>query len=388
MHLHTHPVSATPAAVSPTAPRCGNRRVGVLLEDEDGCLLMLRSAAGLTGLTGHGDEHSEPAEAAHALVADTLGLTLTGLELVVATWRGDRCERLSKVSGIIGHTWYLYRAQVSTDALAEALSAEQLRDAHRYTGEQLQLLAMHTALYAADRLTDAEFLDRQGIAPVWVDWLVEAGLVKMGEPERAAIDWAGIRTSAPAPMMAWQQAYPDQAWHRAPAPLPVTSRQVPARLQRLEEAGAADLVAEADAARMELARTDTKAGLLLGFAGTAFSVLAALGVLASGLLPAGRVGLGIAVALLAAASAVALTVIRPSLPHPATGTGTGFIAHARVGDAEELLACLAEDPEMRRAQDVVRLSQIAAAKYRRLRVATDLMLLALAVVIVSLPSLL
>ncbi|MFD8533855.1 Pycsar system effector family protein [Streptosporangium canum] len=187
--------------------------------------------------------------------------------------------------------------------------------------------------------------------------------------------------AGPASSFSWQEAYPAAVWHRDPAsdsviPLPAD------RLQRLDEQAAADLIAEADAARVELARTDTKAGIILAFAGTAFSVLAALAVLASGLAIPGRIGLGIAVVLLATASAVALAVIRPSLPRQG---GTGFVSHAEVVDVDDLLEQLAVDPETRRARDVIRLSQIARAKYKGLRLAVDLMLAALAVVVASLP---
>ncbi|MEV4180686.1 Pycsar system effector family protein [Streptosporangium canum] len=186
--------------------------------------------------------------------------------------------------------------------------------------------------------------------------------------------------SAPA-ARSWQEAYPDADWHRDVAPDSVIPLPVD-RLQRLDESAAADLIAEATAARTELARTDTKAGIVLAFAGTAFSVLAALTVLASGLALPGRVGLGIAVVLLAAASAVALTVIRPSLPRHG---GTGFVSHAQAADVDDLLEQLADDPETRRGRDVIRLSQIARAKYRGLRLAVDLMLAALVVVVASLP---
>ncbi|MFI6513633.1 Pycsar system effector family protein [Streptosporangium sp. NPDC050855] len=381
MHLHYTPLNAASAAVSPTAARCDNRRVGVVLDAGAGRWLMLPSANGITGLTGHVDFHLTPEEAARALVADALDLTLPGLELVTSTWRGDHCERLAGNDSPTGHNWYLYRAQVDI----ETLGIRQLQALRCYTAEQLKERASRTALYASLHLSDAEFAADPGIAPVWVEWLITADVITVNEDEKASIDWATYLT-APAVALSWQQAHPQEPWHRAPSPVSATRRPVPAHLERVDAEGAADLVAEAAAARSELARTDTKAGLLLGFAGTAFSVLAALGVLASGLPPAGRVGLGAAVALLAAAAATVLTVIRPSLPRP--GSGTGFIAHAEVADAEELLAVLAEDPETRRAQDVIRLSQIAAAKYRGLRAATNLMLLALAVVVVSLPSLL
>ncbi|WP_051866274.1 Pycsar system effector family protein [Streptosporangium roseum] len=192
--------------------------------------------------------------------------------------------------------------------------------------------------------------------------------------------------TVPAPAAAavtssWQEAYPDADWHRDVAPDSVIPLPID-RLQRLDESAAADLIAEAEAARAELARTDTKAATVLAFAGTAFSVLAALAVLASGLAVPARIGLGVAVALLAAASAVALCVIRPSLPRQG---GTGFVSHAEAGDVDELLEQLAADPETRRARDVIRLSSIATAKYRRLRLAVDLMLAALVVVVASLP---
>ncbi|MFI6513325.1 Pycsar system effector family protein [Streptosporangium sp. NPDC050855] len=381
MHLYTTPLSAASTEVSPTAPRCDNRRVGILLDAGAGRWLMLHSANGITGLTGHVDSYPNPEQAARALVADALDLTLTGLELVATTWRGDHCERLAGSDSPDGHNWHLYRARVDLEALGIA----QLQAVHCYTAEQLKERASRTALYASLQLSDAEFAADPGIAPVWVEWLITADVITMADGEKASIDWSTYLT-APAVALPWQQAHPQQPWHRAPAPVLATRRPVPAHLQRVDAEGATDLIAEAAAARSELARTDTKAGLLLSVAGTAASVLLGLGVLASGMLPAGRVGLGAAVALLAAAAATVLTVIRPSLPRP--GSGTGFTAHATLDDAEQLLSALADDPETRRAKDVIRLSQIAAAKYRRLRVATDLMLLALAVVVVSLPSLL
>lgn len=190
-------------------------------------------------------------------------------------------------------------------------------------------------------------------------------------------------TSTTALMSSWREAYPDADWHRNVAPDSVIPLAAD-RLQRLDEQAAADLIAEAEAARTELARTDTKAATVLAFASTSFSVLAALVTLASGLAVPARIGLGVAVALLAAASAVTLGVIRPSLPRRGW-QGTGFIANADAGDPEELLADLADDPETRRARDVIRLSQIAKAKYTRLRWSVDLMLAALIVVVASLP---
>ncbi|MBB4706168.1 hypothetical protein BJ982_007798 [Sphaerisporangium siamense] len=145
------------------------------------------------------------------------------------------------------------------------------------------------------------------------------------------------------------------------------------------------LEAEAAAVRAELARTDSKAAMLLGFAGTGFSLLAAIGAAVTTRLPLlAQGGLWGTVALLAAAVAVLLAVIRPSLPRDG---GTGFVAHAAL-TAEQLLEVLGREQAApgRQAADVVRLSVIALAKYRRIRTATHLMYAALAVLVATLPA--
>jgi hypothetical protein len=143
---------------------------------------------------------------------------------------------------------------------------------------------------------------------------------------------------------------------------------------------ASDLAAETTAVRTELARVDTKAGIVLASAGTAFSVLAASLVLASTLPGPARVALGLAVALLAVSASLALWVIRPVIPR--RGGGTGFVAYADL-DAPALLAGLAADPHTRQAGHLIHLSRIAKGKCRRLAASVTLMLGALAVVVVS-----
>ncbi|MBB4706166.1 hypothetical protein BJ982_007797 [Sphaerisporangium siamense] len=108
-----------------------------------------------------------------------------------------------------------------------------------------------------------------------------------------------------------------------------------------------------------------------------YGVACVLALLAQG-------GLWGTVALLAAAVAVLLAVIRPSLPRDG---GTGFVAHAAL-TAEQLLEVLGREQAApgRQAADVVRLSVIALAKYRRIRTATHLMYAALAVLVATLPA--
>lgn len=150
-----------------------------------------------------------------------------------------------------------------------------------------------------------------------------------------------------------------------------------------EAEGVQELRAEADAVRVELARVDTKCGIALALAGTAFSVLVALGVLISDLAPLAQIGLWLAMTVLAIACGVLLWVIRPSLPR--TG-GTGFMAYAEAASVDHLFADLsAESPQERLAAEVIHLSRIARTKYRRLRLGIDLMLSALVILVVTLP---
>ncbi|MFI7632441.1 Pycsar system effector family protein [Microbispora rosea] len=144
------------------------------------------------------------------------------------------------------------------------------------------------------------------------------------------------------------------------------------------------LRAEADAARAELARVDSKAAALIGWAGTGFAVISAAATITTLPIAATAVVVGGA-ALLAAAVAVLLTVIRPSIPRR---DGTGFVRIAALRDGEQLQELVSVDlVEQRRqaAAHVVRLSQIALAKYRRLRAAVDLLLVALVVLAAALP---
>ncbi|TLP66518.1 Pycsar system effector family protein [Microbispora triticiradicis] len=144
------------------------------------------------------------------------------------------------------------------------------------------------------------------------------------------------------------------------------------------------LRAEADAARAELARIDGKSAALIGWSGTGFAVISAAATLTT--LPPVATGTVVAGAcLLAAAVAVLLTVIRPRIPRHG---GTGFVALAALRDGAELLETVSADLGTQPGQaaaHVLMLSRIALAKYRRLRLAVDLLLAALVVLAAALP---
>ncbi|MDR8415078.1 DUF5706 domain-containing protein [Nonomuraea sp. 3-1Str] len=141
---------------------------------------------------------------------------------------------------------------------------------------------------------------------------------------------------------------------------------------------------EGDAARAELARVDAKANMLLAFALGALTAVAAALITAGPRLSVAEVaGVLLATLPLTGAAGVLLTVVRPRIPRVG---GTGFVAHARTSGGQELLAAVATaQPEARAADDLHRLSRIALAKYTLVRLAVDLMLVALVALVITLP---
>jgi hypothetical protein len=119
--------------------------------------------------------------------------------------------------------------------------------------------------------------------------------------------------------------------------------------------------------KAEIARTDTKASLLLAFNGVALAGLWSVG--AQPWVPlAARVVGGLAVPLLLASVTLLLLVVRPRLS--ATSRRVGFPRWAEL-TPDEVAAELAED---RTAAHVVALSGIAVAKMRGLQRSVNLTL--------------
>lgn len=136
------------------------------------------------------------------------------------------------------------------------------------------------------------------------------------------------------------------------------------------------LTAQHAEVKAEIARTDTKTGLLLAFVG---AVAAGTWTIARGLPmnPTSYVVGGAGLALLVAAAGLLLRSVRPSL-----GGGHGFPLWATL--TPQQLTATAEAQDL--AADIVGLSRLAVAKFTCLRRAVDLtcaggVLLVLAVLI-------
>ncbi|MFG2600721.1 Pycsar system effector family protein [Streptomyces sp. NPDC048462] len=121
----------------------------------------------------------------------------------------------------------------------------------------------------------------------------------------------------------------------------------------------------------EIARTDSKASLLLAFTG---AVLAGLASIADKDLPVfTKVVGGLAVLALAAAAVLLLLVVRPCLTVGTAAPGT-FPQWARLGE-NELEVAMEQDHRLAR---IKALSTLAARKFQRLALAVDVILAALA----------
>ncbi|NEW76451.1 Pycsar system effector family protein [Streptomyces rhizosphaericus] len=126
--------------------------------------------------------------------------------------------------------------------------------------------------------------------------------------------------------------------------------------------------------KAEIARTDSKASLLLAFIG---AVLAGVWTVAGDAhLPAPvYVAGGMGVLLLVTAAALLLRVVRPNM----SGAVAGFPLWARL-TGDEIRALLAED---RRGDDIANLSRIALLKFAALQRAIDVTRAAGALLVVA-----
>ncbi|RCV56014.1 NUDIX domain-containing protein [Marinitenerispora sediminis] len=182
---------------------CDLQRVGVLVRNADDEYLMFERAAppaGVAPAAGHLNGHGSFTAAARAKVFEVLGLTAVGLERLASGFQPDRCRRDVPPGRLPGHEWHVYRARIAGEL------AWSKREVHRprWMGRaQLQSLAERTGSHARDRLREhtvgadrvlrADAEREPGLAPVWVHWLAEAGVI------RPVADMAAVRALSAVP---------------------------------------------------------------------------------------------------------------------------------------------------------------------------------------------
>ncbi|MBO3744895.1 hypothetical protein J5X84_02365 [Streptosporangiaceae bacterium NEAU-GS5] len=137
--------------------------------------------------------------------------------------------------------------------------------------------------------------------------------------------------------------------------------------------------------RAELARVDGKASTLINSAYMLFAILAsALSVTLAGHPPIKVLPFLAALAAVVetgAAIVILSLVIQPRIPKQG---GVGFVVHARAADTAELLRMLTAEPSTADAAEYHFLARLAVTKFRRLALASRILLAALLNIVVAL----
>ncbi len=153
---------------------CDHASVGVLISSPDGLLVFERAQppAGIAPVAGHLAPHGGPEAAAHAEVAEEVGLTVTHLHPLLRQGRPNKCRRVP--TGPIGHQWWIFQAQVSGTLRP---SDREVRSPRWIHPDRLQQYALRTVAYAEGHLDREGFEHEPSLEPVWVRFLHDLHLL-------------------------------------------------------------------------------------------------------------------------------------------------------------------------------------------------------------------
>lgn len=163
---------------------CDHKVVGVIVEGDfdgfagpPGHFLMskrVKPPIGISPVAGHVDDFGGFEDALVEETKEEAGLDIANYSLVTGGWRDNVCSR--QPSGPrLGHDWKVYWARAYGNAQGAPAENEDLR---WYSRDEIAALAARTMRYALGDITDAEFKAEPGLEPVWVQWLVDAHLLK------------------------------------------------------------------------------------------------------------------------------------------------------------------------------------------------------------------
>jgi ADP-ribose pyrophosphatase YjhB (NUDIX family) len=184
---------------------CDTESVGVIVEDDQGRILIIDRTItpwGAACPAGHAEGHGLPAPkpgvpdqrahraAAVGELAEEVGLQVAAeeLELVAHGWRDNRCGRRLRPGAPAGHWWNVYRWRARGWSGELRLAPDEVANARRLNPLQLQELVERTVDLAHSRITEPEFRSRPGIEPVWVQWLRDAGYIRIASHDLDTVE--------------------------------------------------------------------------------------------------------------------------------------------------------------------------------------------------------
>ena len=139
--------------------------------------------AGIAGPAGHIDDHGGPEAAVSAEVAEEVGLTVVRAELIAQGFRPGACRR---PGWVVGHDWWLFDVQTEGDLNP---SQRETMAARWRSPAELQEAAGRTIAQAHGRRVFVEdFAADNRIEPVWVRWLMLAGVITVTLDDLYAVD--------------------------------------------------------------------------------------------------------------------------------------------------------------------------------------------------------
>jgi 8-oxo-dGTP pyrophosphatase MutT (NUDIX family) len=159
---------------------CDHQCVGVLVNDDDGRLLLFRRKTepwGVAPVAGHVDDHGTPTEAARAETSEEVGLSVPVLSPLGdrdGLWLPNRCRR-TPGGQPVGHRWWLYSASVPGGSRTPIAANREQSGAGWHLKHQIEALATRTVAYAVGDVTEREFRADPGLEPVWVLLLYRLG---------------------------------------------------------------------------------------------------------------------------------------------------------------------------------------------------------------------
>lgn len=158
---------------------CDNRSVGVIINNSDGEIVLLKRArfpVGYAPPAGHVDDHGSAEQAAVDEVEEEVGLHISLGGLVATVIQERTVQNTCRRPGGDHHVWDVFMTEEFDGELTP--NFDEAKTADWYDEAQLQELAQRTRAYQAGEIDEAEWEKNPGLEEIWLDFLTELDYVE------------------------------------------------------------------------------------------------------------------------------------------------------------------------------------------------------------------